>query len=466
MTSARTGLMNLSQHAPHPMPSLLPRKNVCFKLPPVSADFRHFACLMLITGASFAMAADLYVSPSGKDGAAGTREQPWRTIGRAASELKPGDTVHVQPGTYVEKISLKRSGSEGSPITLQADGAVIVSGKGVEGENIFHIKDASHIRIIGFEIRDNLKVRDGSGIRVEGASSQIELKNCRIHEIRGKDAMGITIYGNNAEKPISDLLIEGCEIFDCEPARSEALTLNGNVTGFRLLNNTVRDVNNIGICMIGGEAWLNGDPTKVTRNGVCRGNRVSRIRSNYGDGYAAGIYVDGGSNIVVEDNVVTGCNLGIEVGAENKGTVTRNITVRNNRIWLNQKAGIVFGGYDAKTGRVQDCIFESNICYHNDTHEDRNGELWIQWASNNTVKRNIFWAGSEGMLMQSVAGAKDNILDENIWFTEAGPDEANFTWMDHEITGFDTYRKLSGQDQNSRFEKAAIALPAEKGDAQ
>ena len=464
MTSAQTGPMSPFQHALMPMLSLPSCKHHRFKLALLPAKFRHLASFALIAGACFVNAADLFVSTSGNDGAAGTREQPWRTVGHAASELRPGDTLHVQPGTYKEKISLTRSGSEGSPITLQADGAVIVSGKGVEGENIFHIKDASHIRIIGFEIRDNLKVRDGSGIRVEGASSKIELKNCRIHEIRGKDAMGITIYGNNAEKPLSDLLIEGCEVYDCDPAQSEALTLNGNVTGFRILNNIVRDVNNIGICMIGGEAWINGDPTKVTRNGVCRGNRVSRIRSSYGDGYAAGIYVDGGSNILVEDNVVTGCNLGIEVGAENKGTVTRNITVRNNRIWLNQKAGIVFGGYDAKTGRVQDCLFESNICYHNDTHDDRNGELWIQWASNNTVKHNIFWAGRAAMLMQSVAGAKGNILDENTWFTESGPDEANFTWMDHEITGFDTYRKLSGQDVNSRFEKAAIALPAEKAD--
>jgi parallel beta-helix repeat protein len=222
----------------------------------------------------------------------------------------------------------------------------------------------------------------------------------------------------------------------------------------------VRDVNNIGICMIGGEKWVSGDPTKVARNGLCKGNTVARIRASYGDGYAAGIYVDGGSDIVVEDNDVTGCNLGIEVGAENKGTVTRRITVRRNRVWHNQKAGIVFGGYEAKTGRVQECVFEKNVCYHNDTHRDHNGELWIQWASNNIVKGNVFWARGEAMLLQTAAGASGNVLDENTWFTEAGPEEANFMWRERDITGYAAYRKVSGQDGKSRFQRPDIALPA------
>lgn len=411
-------------------------------------------------------AADYYVSPAADDSGPGTLQNPWRTLSHAAATMKPGDTAHVLEGTYREKVMITRGGSEGQPITLKAEGAVIISGRGVEGSNIFYIKNTSHFRIIGFEIRDNLKVKDGSGIRVEGACSNIELKNCRIHEIRGKDAMGITVYGRNPQTPVSNLLIEGCEIYDCDPAHSEALTLNGNVTGFRILNNIVRDVNNIGICMIGGEAWVSGDPTKVARNGLCKGNTVSRIRASYGDGYAAGIYVDGGSDIVIEENDVTGCNLGIEVGAENKGTVTRRITVRNNRVWLNQKAGIVFGGYDAKTGRVQECVFERNVCYHNDTHTDRNGELWIQWASNNTVKGNVFWAGREAMLLQSVAGARDNTLDGNTWYTEAGAEEANFTWRDEDITGFSAYRRASGQDIHSRFAKPDILLPVPKAVAE
>ena len=258
-------------------------------------NMRHFISLLslvlcaVLLSQSHTSAADYYVSLTGKDVSDGSKASPWRSIQHAASSLKPGDSAHVLAGTYTEKITVKSQGSkEGGFITLQAHGEVIVSGAGVQGENIFHIKDRSYVRISGFEIRDNLKVKDGSGIRVEGACQHIELLKNRIHEIRGKDAMGITIYGSNADTPLSDLLIEGNEIFECEPAQSETLTLNGNVSGFKILNNIVRDVNNIGICMIGGEEWINKDRSRVTRNGLVKGNKVSRARSNYGDGYAAG----------------------------------------------------------------------------------------------------------------------------------------------------------------------------------
>ncbi len=416
--------------------------------------------LVFVSAAHPLRGATYHVATGGSDAGAGSQSAPWKTLKHALEVLQPGDTLKVAAGTYREKLTITRGGdATAGPITLQADGAVIISGKGVPGRDIIHIKDASHVRLVGLELRDNLSVNDGSGIRVEGACAGIEIKDCRIHEIRGKDAMGITVYGTHPESPISSLLIEGCEIYDCDPAESEALTLNGNVDGFRILNNVVHDLNNIGICMIGGEAWINKDRTKVTRNGVCRGNKVFRIRASYGDGYAAGIYVDGGSDIVVEDNEVSGCNLGIEVGAENKGTVARRITVRNNRIWNNQKAGIVFGGYEEKAGRVEECTFEGNVCYKNDTHKDRNGELWIQWASRNTVKGNVFYAGEEALLLQSGTGARDNTLDQNNWYAEAGSEEGNFTWLGREITGFEAYRRFSKQDRESHFARPEVKFP-------
>ena len=78
------------------------------------------------------------------------------------------------------------------------------------------------------------------------------------------------------------------------PAPSEALVLNGNVTGFQVTGNVVRDVNNIGIDMIGGETDIQPNPALVARNGIVRRNVVVAANSNYEGGYAAGIYVDGG----------------------------------------------------------------------------------------------------------------------------------------------------------------------------
>lgn len=421
----------------------------------------RLVCLLTIFS-STALAGDFFVSPSGNDGASGSKSEPWKSLQHAIDLLKPGDTAHAAVGTYNEKIHFKKSGAKDSPITLKADGAAVISGAGIEGENIVLIESQSHIRLVGFEIRDHQKARDGSGVRVRGACAHIEIRNCRIHEIRGRDAMGITIYGN-AETPISNLIIDGNEIFDCDPARSEALTLNGNVMDFQVTNNFVHDVNNIGIDFIGGEAWLAKNPGNVARQGICKGNRVERCRSKYGGGYAAGIYVDGGKDIVIEDNLVMECDLGIEIGAENKGTVTSGVTVKNNRLFRNDKAGLVFGGFDRHAGRVQGCVFTGNICYRNDQHKkDQNGELWIQVASENKITGNTFWSGEETPLVQIDANAGDNVLDQNIYFSEAGVQDCYFNWKGKDVDGFASWKRFSKQDINSDFKRPDIQLPAVK----
>lgn len=427
---------------------------------------RTFAALTLglVTRHSL-LGGDLHVAPQGNDEAQGTASAPWQTIQHACDQAKAGDTIRVAPGTYREKVIIERSGSAGQPIILKGEPGAVISGKGVSGANMVLIEDQSHVQVIGFEIRDNLEVKDGSGIRVEGHGSHIELRNNRVHNIRGRDAMGITIYGTNAKMALDHIVIDGNEIYECDPARSEALTLNGNVSNFKVTNNIVRDMNNIGIDFIGGEAWTSGDASKVARNGLCKGNKVFRCRSSYGGGYAAGIYVDGGRDIVIEDNIITQCDLGIEIGAENKGTVTSGIVVRNNKIFLNDKAGLVFGGYESKAGRVKRCIFVNNLCYRNNRHrDDHNGELWIQWASENEVRGNTFAVNdSDSPLAQlDSTDAANNQLTNNHYFTEAGADDAFFVFQGEDVNGFAAWRSVTGLDAGSVFGPVAVELPAVK----
>jgi hypothetical protein len=417
--------------------------------------------LGLVTSPSL-LGGELHVSLQGNDSAEGTASAPWKTIQHACDQAKAGDTILVAPGLYKEKVIVERSGTAGRPIVLKGEPGAIISGKGVSGANMVLIENQSHVQVIGFEIRDNLEVKDGSGIRVEGKGSHIELRYNRIHNIRGRDAMGITIYGTNAKEALENIVIDGNEVYECDPARSEALTLNGNVSNFKVTNNIVRDMNNIGIDFIGGEAWTSGDVSKVARNGLCKGNKVFRCRSTYGGGYAAGIYVDGGRDIVIEDNIITQCDLGIEIGAENKGTVTSGIVVRNNKIFLNDKAGLVFGGYESKAGRVKQCIFVNNLCYRNNRHrEDHNGELWIQWASENEVRGNTFAVNdSDSPLAQlDSTDAANNQLSNNHYFTEAGAEDAFFVFKGEDVNGFAAWLSTTGLDAGSVFAPVDVVLP-------
>ena len=405
--------------------------------------------------------ADRHVSLKGVDAQDGAAETPWRTIGHAVSQLTPGDTLHIAAGNYEEKIEVKVSGTAAAPIVLKGAEGAVLTGKQVKGDHMIHIQNQSHIHLIGLEIRDLLGTKDGSGIRIEGAGAGIHILNCRIHEIRGKDAMGITVYGTSPEEAISGLVIQGNEVFDCDPATSEAIVLNGNVDGFNVTQNLVHDVNNIGIDFIGGEDWVNKDRSKVARNGVCSGNTVYRCRSTYGGGYAAGIYVDGGQNIVIENNSVTQCDLGIEIGAENRGTVTSGIIVRKNTLYLNDKAGLVFGGYENGAGRVKKCRFEGNIVYRNDQHrKDQNGELWIQFAEDNVITGNVFWGGKESPIINVDKGAGANVLSGNQHYSDAGAADAYYNWRETDVDGFQAWQAASGQDRDSTFSQPQLKLPA------
>lgn len=385
------------------------------------------------------------------------------SIQDALDAAGPGDVVQVRekPTPYFEKVSFPTSGNAvDGPISLEAypGEAPILDGTGVPGANMVLIENRSWVRVVGFEIRNNFGVNDGSGVRVIGAGSNIEITGNDIHDIRGNHAMGITVYGTESQ-PISDLVIDGNVIHDCEPATSEALTLNGNVTDFAVTNNVVRDVNSIGIDFIGGEEDIQPDPTKVARNGICRGNTVIRANADYEGGFAGGIYVDGGRDIVIENNVVTESDLGIEIGAENAGIVTTDVIVRNNVVYRNEKVGIVFGGFAASVGRVRDSEFRNNTLYQNDTLGRGFGELWIQFAEDNVVRNNVFYATDQNLLVASYGGNVNNDLDHNLYFADDGAAAATFVWNDTPFTGFAAYLAGTGQDTSSAFADPALVAP-------
>lgn len=407
---------------------------------------------LAVTAWAAAEGAVFVVAPSGGD---------FTRIQDALDAAQPGDTIRVRSGIYPETVVFRRGGAPGAPLVLEAwpgERPILDGGSGSRPD-IIRLDDVSHVRVSGFELRGLRGVDDGSGIRITGAGTAIEIRDNRIHDLRGRNAMGITVYGTRPA-PISDLVVEGNVIFDCEVAPSEALTLNGNIDGFLVAGNDVHDVNNIGIDVIGGERDIQPDRTLAARNGTIHGNRVARARSSYGGGYAAGIYVDGGRDIVVERNVVTESDLGIEIGAENPGVVARDIRVRNNVLFANEKACLVFGGYAASRGRVRASRFTHNTCWGNDTRRSGNGELWIQYAEDNVVSHNIFHATAAGVLLTTWRGNLGNVLDHNLWYTTGTP---RFVWNGATQTSLAAFRDASGQEAAGLFADPDFAAP-QRGD--
>jgi hypothetical protein len=117
-----------------------------------------------------------YVSPTGSDSASGSSGAPWRTIQKAASTLKAGQTAIVSAGNYGERVSIANSGTSANPITLQvASGAdVQLLGFDLSGSNWV---------LNGFDISTQTNGSEGYGIYVTGSASYDTIENNYIHEL-------------------------------------------------------------------------------------------------------------------------------------------------------------------------------------------------------------------------------------------------------------------------------------------
>jgi Right handed beta helix region len=426
--------------------------------------------------------SDLYVSTSGDDANPGTIEKPFRTIQRAADTAKPGATVYVRGGTYCQRLNVKVSGdAQQGFITFRSqpgeqavfDGGCLTPPAGAT--NMIELRDMHYVRIEGFEIC-NYRTNDShsvpGGIRVFGGGSHIEILKNNVHHIeqnsavqirpgQGANGFGIAIYGTDAKTPVSALVIEGNEIHHLKTGSSESLVVNGNVAGFRISKNIVHDNNNIGIDVIGFERTAPNPEVDRARDGVVSENLVYNITSRgnpaYGDeANSDGIYVDGGTRILIERNVMHDVDFGLELASEHASGNTSHILARNNLIYSCHTAGISIGGYDSKRGKTEDSTIVNNTLYGNDTWETGTGEILMQfYLRNNVFKNNIIYVGKHGRVMTSRAGRMDGsptvIFDHNLYYYPGGSKTVKWSYDLQEFTSFEGYVQASGNDKHSHF---------------
>lgn len=62
-----------------------------------------------------------FVDPAhGSDRDDGSKQQPWRTLQHAVTQLRAGDTLYLRGGTYFEHATVKLAGTSTAPITIRA----------------------------------------------------------------------------------------------------------------------------------------------------------------------------------------------------------------------------------------------------------------------------------------------------------------------------------------------------------
>ncbi len=423
---------------------------------------------ILETGFEIRSGTTRYVAINGNDANAGSAQLPWRHLQYAADHVAAGDTVCARGGSYNELLSITVGGSDaGGEIVFEAypgeqpilDGAGLPIPGGQRG--LITLADVDRVVVRGFEVRNYSTASTSKvpiGVYVTGAGKGIRLVGNHIHDIKttapgcAANAFGLKVDGTRLTTSINDLLIAENEVDHLVLGCSESLSLDGNVEHWQIIGNTVHDTNNIAIGAIGFEGVAPDPGVDQARDGLIADNTVYNISSfgnpAYGNEYAAdGIYVDGGTRIIIERNLIHHVDLGIEVASEHAGRTSSDVTVRSNLIHSGNSAGISIGGYAANVGGSERVTIVNNTLFDNDRANNFSGEFQIQFhATTNVFKNNIVRAGSQGLLVNAFTGdtAIPADMDRNLYFTSTTT--PTWMWKGVEYTSLASYKTGSGED--------------------
>jgi hypothetical protein len=157
------------------------------------------------------------------------------------------------------------------------------------------------------------------------------------------DAYGIAVIGAGPRGPdsLQHVVIEDDTVENTRTGQSETIAVNGSVTDFLVADNVVRNADNIGMDAIG---WETG--TSQANHGLIVGNTVTDVDTYSNDAYgvwrrgscvaqpenAAGIYIDGASDIWIDDNTVWNADQGINLDVETAHRSTSGILVTSNTV--------------------------------------------------------------------------------------------------------------------------------------
>ena len=405
-----------------------------------------FVILVMTTTSGWSQ-NNIYVSVFGENTNDGlTQVSPVRDVQHAINISQEGDTINIYGGEYYEYLNITHNNLTIKQASI-FDEVVIKPSMGNIVENALLLIDSkSNILIDGITFAEHM-VNYAQGIYVRGGGSNIDIINCRVHDIHFSDDPNAAVNENtNAQaiivegtEELSNVNIMGCEVFDCRLGYSEGIAINGNVTYFNVSDNYVHDLTNIGIVAIGHEGVCKTAAVDQARFGLMAGNTVMNCISPYAT--CGGVYVDGGAYISIERNHLAHNGYGVEVGCEHVGKVAEYIVVKNNLLIDNEVAGAAIGGYDFPngSGMVQYIEVRHNTFYKNNFLADYTGEFLFTYIQNFSCANNIFYLNDQGVLGYAENQGTNIGFNHNVIYQEQGIVEldwfGNFTETFNELMG-------------------------------
>jgi hypothetical protein len=467
---------------------------------PAAADSAKTECVAEVTPS----APNRWLDSKGTDNPTCGQDNPCKTIAHVL-KFAGNLAISVAPGSY-PPISITRSNVEiqgrlenGKRPTISSTAPELVVIKG------------SDIVFSGFEItngekfmppcskKEETKCAYGStGIVVKSDSHRVTIvdnliryiglnySSCKPQGDCWGDSHGIQVESDIDEHGdgtrIDQIVIRGNTLSHLHLGRSEGITIGGNVTCFLVKDNVIDHLDNIAIDIVG--KWHKCPPT--SENADCQasdgriiGNRLSDVYATDKDGgqYNPGqvekdgkvqqmgaIYVDGGTRVTIEGNLVHSSAVGIDFGSE-KGATIEQIVVTNNVSYANRSAAIKIGNNsnrtDEETGQpipdtvVRNSRVANNTLVNNDTlkGQEWQGAIFFENSPANkfsdiTVANNLVFNFDKPVYL--ITGIHTKVrkatFRNNLFFSKH---KDEFTWegtqeKSKSVESFDTFAQYAG----------------------
>lgn len=330
--------------------------------------------------------ATYHVAPSGNNSSPGSATQPFQTIAKGVSLLRPGDTLLVHAGTYAETFSSIPAGSSwSSPVTIKAfenDRPVIRPASGADRVFTF-TSPQSYIVVDGFILDAVNVVYDA--VKITSGAHHIRLQNCEVMNSPNQGILMTTQFSGNNELINLDIHHNGRDDFDHGVYIS---TSNNLVDKCRIHHNA-----GWGVHVYSGEPY---NHSNVIRN--------NRLYDNAQKGRGPGIGFYAGTGQTAYNNIIWNNNGGIIL---NYGA--SNAKVFNNTIFKSRASGILVGE-QSSSDHIANNIISQSVGY---------GILVESGSQNSTVQNNLLYANNSGAFRDS--GGKTT-FSSNLSGTSSGED--------------------------------------------
>lgn len=332
-----------------------------------------------------------YVSPAGRDAAAGGADAPWQTLQRAADAVSAGDTVLVRAGAYAGfYLKSPHGGAAGAPVTFRAEVGAVINAPSKTGNGV-DLNGVSYVNVQGFRI-DGIP---GAGARVTGGH-HLALVGNRIDQSQGagvlaSDTDDLLVQDNIVSRSVTQ---SGVSV--------TGLSQRSVVRGNRLSGNYLNGLSVASNPRLGATGAIAGD--------VIEGNTVM----DNGAGGGSGITLAGVQASLVRNNVVAGSRVdGISLASAGAGLGSTADAVVNNTVVqpVNSRWAIYVG-----PGSPQDAVV-NNILYNAGP-----------------------WKGSASVAADSLPGF---VSDYNVLVNSLTYDNGN------SIVALPRWRAVTGQDAHS-----------------